>query len=67
MADFCLKCSFKMFGEDTKDLAGLSSEADTKAGFFAVVLCESCGPIQVNHHGQCISPDCEECAEDYDK
>ena len=50
-----------------KDLAGLSTEQDTKNGLYPVVLCESCGPIQVNHHGQCVSPDCEECKEDFDK
>lgn len=27
-------------------------------GLYAVVLCEDCGPIQVNANGDCISGDC---------
>lgn len=61
MADFCMKCSIKMFGEDFGDLAKLSTEEDTKNNLFPIVLCESCGPIQVNHLGECVSPDCGEC------
>lgn len=65
MADFCKKCSIKMFDKDFEELAGIISEADTNAGFFSgAVICESCGPIQVNHLGECISPDCEECKRD---
>lgn len=58
MADFCKQCSFDIWGEDTKDMAGLSTEVDTFAGMFPVVLCEDCGPCQVDHEGTCISPDC---------
>lgn len=61
MADFCRKCSIKMFGEDYGELADITTYEDEEAGRYAVVLCESCGPIQVNHCGECISPDCEEC------
>lgn len=37
-----------------------TANADTKpedeaAGKFAVVLCETCGPIQVNTAGECIT------------
>lgn len=61
MADFCQQCLVEMFGDDrTKDLAGLSTEKDTQDGLFCVVICESCGPIQVDHNGKCISPDCPE-------
>lgn len=58
MADFCQQCSIDVFGEDTRDMAGISTEADTNAGRFAVVLCEDCGAIQVDHEGQCVSLDC---------
>lgn len=58
MADFCAQCSLDMFGEDTRDMAGISTESDTNAGQFAVVLCEDCGVIQVDHEGQCVSLDC---------
>lgn len=61
MADFCKKCSIKMFGEDYEELANITTEDDTKHDMYAVVLCESCGPIQINHLGECVSPDCEEC------
>lgn len=58
MADFCHQCSVENFYEDFKDLAGLSDEAATKRGLFPVVLCEGCGPCQVNHDGVCVSVDC---------
>lgn len=58
MADFCKQCSIKIFGKDYGDLKGLSSEEDTKNGLFALVICEGCGEILVNHLGECASPDC---------
>jgi hypothetical protein len=62
MADFCKKCSIKNFGEDYGDLEGLITETETKQGFVSSpVICEGCGVIQVNHLGECISKDCEEC------
>lgn len=62
MADFCKKCSIDIFGEDFGELAGLITEADTAAGFVSsVVICEGCGLIQVNHLGECVSPDCPTC------
>ena len=62
MADFCKKCSIKMFGEDYGDLANIITEEDTKNGFVSsTVLCESCGPIRVNHLGECVSSNCWEC------
>lgn len=57
MADFCKECSVTHFGEDFRDLAGLSSEKDTKEGLFAVAICEGCGYIQVDHTGKCIGTD----------
>lgn len=59
MADFCLQCS-KMMGFDEPDLAGISTEEDTKNGLYAVVLCEGCGAIQVDHTGRCVSVGCIE-------
>ena len=59
MADFCKGCSIDILGEDFGDLKGLSTEDDTSNGLFSVVLCEGCGPIQVDHEGTCISQDCE--------
>lgn len=60
MADFCKQCSDDTFGEDFKELANLSKVEDSLAGVFAVVICEGCGPTQVDHLGNCISPYCLE-------
>ena len=60
MADFCKQCSIAGFGEDYGDLAGLNVDADGKAWPYTVVLCEGCGPIQVNPEGVCVSCDCLE-------
>lgn len=54
MADFCRSCSIETFGEDSRDLAGLSTPQDTAAGQFPVLLCEGCGPVQVDHEGRRI-------------
>ena len=59
MADFCQQCSLEAFDKDTKDFAGLSNAVHTKNGLYAVVLCESCGPCQVDHNGKCITHDAE--------
>jgi len=61
MADFCKKCSIEMFGNDYGDLAKLSTPEQTAEGLFPVVICESCGTIQVDHTGECVSPDCKTC------
>lgn len=53
MADFCKACSEELFGRDLGELAGLARPPAT-----AAVLCEGCGPIQVNARGRCVSPDC---------
>lgn len=58
MAEFCKQCSIKNFGEDLKDLSGLSLPEDTKKGLFPIVLCEGCGATQVDHEGNCVSIDC---------
>jgi hypothetical protein len=56
MADFCKQCSLDIFGEDFRELAGL--DKDPNDDLYPVVLCEGCGPIQVNNDGECISKDC---------
>ena len=61
MADFCKGCSEEHFGRDTGDLLGLSTKEDTQNGLYPLVLCEGCGPIQVDHTGKCISVDCKVC------
>jgi len=54
MADFCQQCALDIFGEDIGDLAGISTAADTEASLFPIVLCEGCGPVQVDHMGRRI-------------
>lgn len=60
MADFCMQCSLELFQIDFGDLAGMSTREDTYKGLFCFALCEGCGPIQVDHEGRCVSPDCTE-------
>lgn len=57
MADFCMQCSEEMFGNDHKELANQCTLADNVKGLFAVVLCEGCGPCQVDHEGRCVGGD----------
>lgn len=58
MADFCKQCSVLIFGEDFRELAGITSSEDQERGFYAVTLCEGCGPILVDSDGACLSVDC---------
>ena len=59
MANFCRQCSIRIFGEDFKELAELFPKEDADKGFISgVVICEGCGPIQVNYAGECVSSDC---------
>lgn len=51
MADYCKECSDFLFGRDFKELAGLSTEADTEKEEYVAVLCEGCGTILVDHTG----------------
>lgn len=53
MADFCKQCSEEYFDKDYGDLKGLISEEEVKKGMAAVVICEGCGAIQVDHEGVC--------------
>lgn len=60
MADFCMQCS-QGLGFENNDLSGIITADDTAKGFVSsVVLCEGCGPIQVDHTGRCVSSDCLE-------
>lgn len=58
MANFCRQCSIDMFGRDFKELAGDTTEEQTKHGIVANVICEGCGFIQVNHLGECVTKNC---------
>lgn len=58
MADFCKACSIDMFGEDSKDLAGLTSPENWQNGLAVSDICEGCGYIQVDPEGNCVSEDC---------
>lgn len=58
MADFCKQCSIDIFGADHKELAGITKPEDWSEGKAVVVICEGCGPIQVDPDGRCISEDC---------
>lgn len=59
MADFCKQCSIDMFGHDYGDLAGVTTEEAWQGKMACTVICEGCGPIQVDPQGNCVSPDCE--------
>lgn len=55
MADFCKQCSEELWGEDTKDLCGVGDKTEVlEEGEGFAALCESCGPILVDHVGQCL-------------
>lgn len=56
MAEFCKQCAEEMGFEP--DFVNLTDEQEEAAGLYACVLCETCGPIQVNRKGECISDDC---------
>jgi len=58
MADFCSQCALELFPSKGDDFEGLSTAKHTESGMYAVVLCEGCGPCQVDHTGSCVSSDC---------
>jgi hypothetical protein len=55
MADFCRQCSIDIFGKDFGDMTNISTPEDTARDFYAKVLCEDCGLVQVDHEGNCIT------------
>lgn len=58
MADYCQQCSEAIFGKDFRELAGITSPEGWAEGKSCVVICEGCGPVQVDPEGRCISTDC---------
>lgn len=54
MADFCNQCSPEPqhYGHD---LGGLTMADDTAQGLYMPVICEGCGPCQVDHEGNCVT------------
>lgn len=59
MAEFCRQCSARKLGADFGDFAGITTSEQTAQGVYAEVLCEGCGPTQVDHEGACVGG-CEE-------
>lgn len=57
MGEYCNQCSYVMFGI-IGDFVGYTPEEDEANGIYALVICEGCGPIQVDHKGNCVSKDC---------
>lgn len=58
MADFCLDCIKKVFPkvpEGANDFVGITGAEDTKSGQYALVLCEGCGWIYVDHTGKKVN------------
>lgn len=55
MADFCKQCE-----PESTDLTDITTREEYLEGLAVVVLCEGCGPIQVDPEGNCISKDCLE-------
>ena len=58
MADFCKQCSMDIFGEDFKDLSGLTKEEDWQQHKAVATICEGCGLIQVDPDGNCVTTAC---------
>jgi hypothetical protein len=59
VADFCKQCSEQIFGPGTGDFDGMCTLEDNKNDQYSVVLCEGCGPTQVNYLGECVATDHE--------
>ena len=60
MSDFCKQCSIEVFGEDFGDMKACSTKEDDTNKLYAGVLCEHCGPCQVDSEGTCITHTPEE-------
>lgn len=55
MADFCLDCTKEMFPgapEGENDCKNYTTPEDTQNKIYAIVLCEGCGWIKVDHTGK---------------
>jgi hypothetical protein len=55
MAGFCKQCSIEVFGKDYGDMRGITKQSDVADSKYACVLCEYCGPCQVDCDGKCIN------------
>jgi len=53
MADFCRQCNWAHFEIDESDCAP-TKLGDQMAGLYNPVLCEGCGPTQIDWQGYCI-------------
>jgi hypothetical protein len=53
MAEFCHQCAKDIAKGAVSDFFGMCDR-----DHLVVVLCEGCGPIQVDYTGQCQSKDC---------
>lgn len=64
MADFCKQCAITIFGDDPafNDAVGLITKEQTLKGIVLSFLCEGCGPIIIDHEGNCLS----KCLEHHD-
>lgn len=59
MAELCQQCAEAVYGvENLSDFYGLTTPEESRIGRYAVVLCEGCGPCQVDNAGRCVSSDC---------
>lgn len=56
MADFCRQCTRDCLGLRGSTFEGLLSETDFQRGMLISVLCEGCGPTQVDVAGHCTHP-----------
>jgi len=59
MAEFCEQCA-KGLGFPHGDFRNITKENEWEEGLAASVLCEGCGPIQVDPKGNCITKNCFE-------
>lgn len=61
MADFCKACTEELFGvhaAQSNDMANITEPEEWDKGLAVTVLCEGCGPIQVDPKGNCVTTDC---------
>lgn len=55
MAEFCKQCYIALLDLDDTDFADLCDK-----GFTIIVLCEGCGPTEVDSEGICVATNCLE-------
>lgn len=58
MSDYCKECGLEIFGEDTRELAGLGNGKPLQPGEGWTALCEGCGGTVVDEDGKCIAEWC---------